>query len=320
MSVNADKTSRWKQDITQSVDFYNKWFMQYAPKAYRDTRVKAIKQVEAAMKLTSNLTDITPTVLRGKPALLGMLRMATAPPIARDRLVGLAEVSQNLVREIEIKGKIPPRMPETLINTELEKISRLIVQMLDKDIFPWFETGEIPDDEEVHRASTIVADRLCGSQSDPIIRNAQERRQFDYVKQWLELRGYSDVSSAKGLKFEKMTPGTFVFRLNIPVKLGIERKQVNVPVDIVIMPKLAKAGELPLLIEAKSAGDFTNPNKRRKEEAMKISQLRKTYGNNIHYVLFLCGYFDSGYLGYEAAEGIDWVWEHRIEDLAQFGV
>jgi hypothetical protein len=31
--------------------------------------------------------------------------------------------------------------------------------------------------------------------------------------------------------------------------------------------------------------------------------------------LFLCGYFDSGYLGYEAAEGIDWVWEHRISDL-----
>ncbi|MBN1953687.1 MAG: N-6 DNA methylase, partial [Anaerolineae bacterium] len=29
------------------------------------------------------------------------------------------------------------------------------------------------------------------------------------------------------------------------------------------------------------------------------------------------GYFNSQYLGYEAAEGLDWVWEHRIEDLAQ---
>ena len=52
---------------------------------------------------------------------------------------------------------------------------------------------------------------------------------------------------------------------------------------------------------------------------MKIQQLRKTYGNRIAFDLFLCGYFDSGYLGYEAAEGIDWVWEHRIDDLAQFG-
>jgi len=31
-------------------------------------------------------------------------------------------------------------------------------------------------------------------------------------------------------------------------------------------------------------------------------------------------YFDSGYLGYEAAEGIDWVWEHRLNDLQEFGL
>jgi hypothetical protein len=36
--------------------------------------------------------------------------------------------------------------------------------------------------------------------------------------------------------------------------------------------------------------------------------------------LFHCGYFDTPYLGYEAAEGIDWVWEHRIDDLEQFGL
>ena len=53
---------------------------------------------------------------------------------------------------------------------------------------------------------------------------------------------------------------------------------------------------------------------------MKISQLRRTYGQEVRYILFLCGYFDSGYLGYEAAEGIDWVWEHRIEDLGEFGL
>jgi len=75
-----------------------------------------------------------------------------------------------------------------------------------------------------------------------------------------------------------------------------------------------------MLIEAKSAGDFTNTNKRRKEEAVKISQLRRTYGPRVQFILFLCGYFDSGYLGYEAAEGIDWVWEHRIDDLKKFGL
>lgn len=72
--------------------------------------------------------------------------------------------------------------------------------------------------------------------------------------------------------------------------------------------------------EAKSAGDFTNVNKRRKEEAVKMAQLRSTYGPRVRFNLFLCGYFDGGYLGYEATELIDWVWEHRIDDLAEFGL
>jgi hypothetical protein len=74
------------------------------------------------------------------------------------------------------------------------------------------------------------------------------------------------------------------------------------------------------MIEAKSAGDFTNVNKRRKEEAAKVQQLRRKHGAATRFVLFLCGYFDSGYLGYEAAEGIDWVWEHRMDDLVEFGI
>lgn len=77
---------------------------------------------------------------------------------------------------------------------------------------------------------------------------------------------------------------------------------------------------MPLLLEAKSADDFTNVNKRRKEEAVKMQQLKSTYGDSVSYSLLLCGYFDSGYLGYEAAEGIDWIWEHRINDLEQLGI
>ena len=117
-----------------------------------------------------------------------------------------------------------------------------------------------------------------------------------------------------------MRPGTFAFRLNVPVGREGTDRQVNIPVDAVVMPKCNRAGELPLLIEAKSAGDYANVNKRRKEEGMKMTQLRHTYGPDVRFILFLCGYFDSGYLGYEAAEGIDWVWEHRIGDLREFGL
>lgn len=96
--------------------------------------------------------------------------------------------------------------------------------------------------------------------------------------------------------------------------------RINIPVDVVIQPRKLCQNRLPIFIEAKSAGDFTNTNKRRKEEATKMRQLRETYGNHVVYFLFLCGYFGIDYLKYEAAEGIDWVWEHRINDLAQLGL
>ena len=40
MAVNSNRTDRWKADIAQSVDMYNDWFLQFAPNAYRTTRVQ----------------------------------------------------------------------------------------------------------------------------------------------------------------------------------------------------------------------------------------------------------------------------------------
>jgi len=319
-SVNADKPSKWKDDIRASVDFYNTWFMKFAPRVYRETRVTATKQVEDALAWTANLTSLNPSSLMTHPEMIGRLRMATAPPIARDRLIGLAGVSPNLVRAMELDGTLPKNMAESKVSEELVKICKLILTMADRDILTWLDSGQVPAKDEVHRASTIIADRLCGAQSDPIVRNAQEARQLESIARWLTARGYVHVDARKGLKFDQMQPGTYAFRVNVPVKLPRTGKQVNIPADVAIMRRSSKSSEIPLLIEAKSAGDFTNPNKRRKEEATKINQRRDTYSATIQFVLFLCGYFDSGYLGYEAAEGIDWVWEHRIDDLARFGL
>ena len=183
-----------------------------------------------------------------------------------------------------------------------------------------WSAGGKPTEQELYRAATIVADRLCGSIANPIIRNAQERRQLAAIGDWLMNVGYKELPAGAGAKYDELQPGTYSFRLNVPVGQEGRSDTVNVSVDAAVMPKAAKAGGLPLLIEAKSAGDFTNVNKRRKEEATKMNQLRRTYGDRVRYVLFLCGYFDSGYLKYEAGEGIDWVWEHRIDDLGQFGL
>jgi hypothetical protein len=59
MPVNLDKPLQWKADIAKSVDFYNDWFLQFAPRAYRETRVKTTGQVQAALGWTQNLTNVT---------------------------------------------------------------------------------------------------------------------------------------------------------------------------------------------------------------------------------------------------------------------
>ena len=202
----------------------------------------------------------------------------------------------------------------------MKRSVKIIAKMADRDVFVWLDRGDEPSEQELYRAATIVADRLCGAVANPIIRNAQEKRQLTAIGNWLTTRGYEKQPADERTKYDKMRPGTYSYRLNVPVEQEGTARTVNIPVDTVVMPRGAKAGDLPLLIEAKSAGDFTNVNKRRKEEAAKMNQLRRTYGDNMRYIMFLCGYFDSSYLGYEAAESIDWVWEHRIDDFSEFGL
>jgi len=320
MAVNLDKPARWKADIAKSVDMYNDWFMTFAPQAFRSTRMQTTRDVESALHSTGNMTAVTPAVICDHPDILPTLRMSTCPPLAVDRLIGLSGVSSNLVKSLELRKKLPSKMNSGLLDEDLQRIAAIIVKMADPDIFVWLGRKMQPDNDEIHRAATIVADRLCGAVANPIIRNAQEKRQLAAIKSWLEARGYRQLQNGEAVRFDSMPPGTFTFRMNVPVDLEGGVKRVNIPVDAVIMPGKSKKGALPVFFEAKSAGDFTNTNKRRKEEAMKMSQLRSTYGRNVRFNLFLCGYFDSGYLGYEAADGIDWVWEHRIDDMALFGI
>lgn len=318
MPVNLDKPQRWNEDVRRSVDLYNAGFMDFAPLTYRQTRKRATEAVEAAFLRTAGPRDLRPRVLREHPQVLPMLRMATAPPLARDRLVGLASVSKTLVERMESAAQ--PQLPRSLTGAQLEeqltRIGAVIARLADAGILPWLVEERTPTDTERHRAATIIADRLCGAQADPLIRNAQEAWQLNQIESWLTSRGYT---RAAGVRFADLRPGTFTFRLNAEEQLESGAIK-HIPVDVVIVPHHAQPGELPLLIEAKSAGDYTNTNKRRKEEADKVANLRRRYGPDVRFILFLRGYFDSGYLGYEAAAGIDWVWEHRIDDLVEFGV
>lgn len=118
MAVNRDKPDLWKADIARSVDMYNEWFIRFAPEAFRATRMQTTQQVEDTLQATQNLTDISPALLKAKPEVLSTLRMSTCPPLAVDRLIGLAGVVRNLVHQMEA-GKLPVRMGASALDEQL---------------------------------------------------------------------------------------------------------------------------------------------------------------------------------------------------------
>lgn len=317
MTINRDKPHLWKADVVASVRLYNEWFLAAAPEAYRDTRRQVVDDVENLFVATNNMRDINPRIIIGDPGILATLRMSTAPPIARDRLTGLAYAPGTLVKSLE-DGAIPPRMPRQELVEHLERMCAVIEELLDRTLFDWLDGPDDPSDYQRELAAVVVSDRRCGAVADPIVRNAQETRQLRVIADWLEARGYREAPYPAA-PLRQWAPGTYSFRRNVPIQ-NDDGRTINMPVDAVIQPHNPRPSGMPVLVEAKSAGDFANTNKRRKEEATKSRQLRATYGEDVELLLFLCGYFDAGYLGYEAAEGIDWVWEHRPDDFELAGI
>lgn len=314
--INRNKPDKWNDDTRNSVRMYNDWFLNFAPATYIRERKEAMNVVGNVIMQTDYL-HFSVQQLKETPSIITTLRMATTPPLAMARLVGFAGIKPSLLKSLE-EGKLPSKMTEEDIEYNLEKILTVINKLIDRELFPWLGTGEKPEEETLKIAECIVADRLCGTLSNPIIRNEQEKRQLSVINSYLTSKGYSFIETQNVHSVEEMPNGTFTYHLNVPAKTA--KMFVNMPIDVVVKRKSNVLGTFPLLIECKSAGDFTNTNKRRKEEAQKVELLKATYGNNVDFILFLCGYFDSSYLGYEAAEGIDWIWEHRVDDFKKAGI
>lgn len=310
MDINRKNPDCWNADIEESVQYYNVWFVKYAPPTFRKVRERAISVVNKALSEIGSLCDLDDNVLIETPNVLTILRQMTCPPLARERLAGLARVTPAVVKSFE-EGN--PKPSTRLQNAP--KIMDVIRDLIDTDLLSWIDKKKAPAKKDAALASYVISDRLCGALTDPQIRNEQERRQIHAITSYLKKKGYVETAPKT---YKDLKPGEYAIHLNVPVKVGDDQTK-NLAGDVTVMPRKSRKGSMPIFIEAKSAGDYTNVNKRRKEEASKIHQLRATYGD-VRFVLFLGGYFDSGYLGYEAANGIDWIWEHRIADMEKLGL
>ena len=131
---------------------------------------------------------------------------------------------------------IPPmiqRMKETKVDKQLAAIGDVISRLLDHDILPWLTSEEDGTEEVIFRAATVIADRLCGAISDPIIRNAQEQRQLTLISQWLEARGYSKIELGS-----KMTVDALLVFLNEVIDVAVCKYKTESRCDGAITGKI----------------------------------------------------------------------------------
>jgi len=301
--------AEWQPDIDRSVAEYDEWYLTESPGMFAEARGRAVVEVEEAMRVTDDFRAFDADRLIARPGALFVARMCVSPPMARDRFVGFSGANKSLVTAMERDGVIPARARR--LDMQLEVMCDFLRPLLDPGLFCWLEDNRAPTAEERDKALLVIGERLASAFYLPALRNAQEARQKELLRAYLEGEGFEESVE---LPLE-MPPGTFGFGRNVRV-VREDGEPQNLPVDCVVSP--LDAG-LPLAcVELKSAGDFTNVNKRRKEESDKHDALKRTHGDNAVFLLQLFGYFGHSYLGFEAAAGIDWAWDHRLSDLAPY--
>jgi hypothetical protein len=301
--------AEWQEDIARSVGEYADWYLREAPIIWVEARERAIEEAERSMVVLDDFNGLTAEKLKAHPNVLRVIRMAISPKVARDRFVEFVGVKKNLVTTMERKGIIPARA--TGVEPELQRICDFTEPLLDPQLFPWIQDSRAPRPEERREALLVLGDRCAGAIYEPQMRNVQEARQKHLMREFLESNGLRESLEPAF----KLPPGTFGFGRNVPIPRqdGSSRK---LPCDCVVAPC---DPSMPLAcVEMKSAGDYTNVNKRRKEEAEKSQALARSYGDGVVFLLQLFGYFNAGYLSFEASEGIDWGWDHRLEDLGPY--
>lgn len=99
--------------------------------------------------------------------------MMCSPVLAKDRLAGLSSVRKSLIGSMEEmeEGKTLPSKNKA----DVAAMLNILEKLRDRYLFQWTVENREPTELELTVAISVLADRLCGSLTDPVIRNAQEK-------------------------------------------------------------------------------------------------------------------------------------------------
>lgn len=229
------------------------------------------------------------------PAYNTALRYLTAPPISKDDL--------NTVMCRKVTGTSIRKDGEFA-----DGLAELIRQTIDPKRFPWLSTGEFPTTEELNVAKVASA-VVATSQRVQTKRRGNEKNELEgAVIRLLDAQGFIRIP----------TPRQPIMHAEDLPKAGeymVSATLGNDNGDCII----GLYDRRRLALECKSSNSEINSRKRLNKEVIKDAKnWASQFGAQILSAAVLRGVFKPEYVRDAQATPIMIIWEHRLDDLAEF--
>lgn len=305
--MNAKNPERWEQDRVVAKREIIAWLAEAADA--RDLRVSIEAKTRGILERLVGKRSIREVILDDAGSLT-VLRSLTRRDIGASQMATFLETTTNNLESVEAGRKSAAQIADGA--------EEILLKELDQSISGWILEGSSPSVESFNRTLWIASDRILRRSTSTDLRYKHEPRQLAKLEEFLKSEGYTAVEGASIRDPRNgMAKGTYAFRVSIEGKTsdGLPLMQT---VDALIKPFTKSENLLPIFLEAKSMTDEVNPNKRQKEEAQKVESARRrwqTESERLNFVLLLGGTVPKRYLQVEAGSDLDWIWEHRVQDL-----
>ena len=285
--LNSDKTNLWDSDRSTAKDEIFRWLAENAVGFEKRPQLEA--DVRKKLKIASQHQSLEQAI-SGDIELLPILRALTK------RDVGIAQMALYLDIGITTYEKMEnglltnmSSLKGTTISSLLEKVATQLSLELDYGIVGWLSNSNFgnPTDSEIDRCAIIAADRILKRRASTILRYEHEPRQLKRLTAYLNNLGFNEIPGKNIVDpVNDMPQGTYSFRVNVEGEM-VQGGRLRQSVDVLVKPHSKSKKILPIFIEAKSMTDEVNPNKRQKEEAQKVDNMRRRWAGSGHALNFL---------------------------------
>lgn len=257
----------------------------------------AREAIETILELTLDLAQVRERAseILVDPALVDCCRYLASPPISRDDLETIADVT----------------MAPTLIEkdpTRAERLMDIILLGLDRERFPWVSEDRDPTEAERETAIVSTAAMRAMRQHEALRRNEGKNQQEKEVKRFLvEECGFTTVDTRDITNLAKAPDlGSFCGECLV----GTRKADIAVRLwDGRLMP-----------IECKVSNSATNSYKRiNNDAAVKADRWRTEFGDvNVVPAAVLSGVFALNNLKYAQEHKLTLLWAHDLRPLQDF--